>query len=188
MKRFALPFLFFAQKIFWGKARIIRITHRIRGRKYIKYGKRSINWLFMQDRSVFNRSGKPTNIFGENVLIGDYAHIVGNYHLTIGDNVLIASRVFISDTSHGNYKNPLPDSPLIPPNQRELHFSKVEIGNNVWIWENVCILPGVKIGDGSIVGAGSVVTKSFPNDVTVSGNQAGVIKCFDKRLKIWVRV
>lgn len=34
----------------------------------------------------------------------------------------------------------------------------VEIGNDVWIASNVCVLRSVKIGDGAVIGAGAVVT------------------------------
>ena len=37
----------------------------------------------------------------------------------------------------------------------------VEIGNDVWIGENVTILGGIKIGDGAIIGANAVVTKNI---------------------------
>lgn len=53
---------------------------------------------------------------------------------------------------------------------------KVIIGNDVWIGDNVTILPSVKIGNGSIVGAGSVVTKDVPDYAIVVGVPAKVVK------------
>ncbi len=53
---------------------------------------------------------------------------------------------------------------------------KVIIGNDVWIGDNVTILPSVKIGDGVIIGAGSVVTKDIPDYSIVVGVPARVIK------------
>lgn len=38
----------------------------------------------------------------------------------------------------------------------------LEIGNDVWIGSNVCVLRNVKIGDGAVVGAGAVVTHDIP--------------------------
>jgi len=55
------------------------------------------------------------------------------------------------------------------------YFGKVKIGNNVYIGNNVLIMPGVKIGNNVIVGAGSVVTKSFSDDCIVARNPAKVI-------------
>lgn len=36
---------------------------------------------------------------------------------------------------------------------------EVNVGEDVWICGNVCVLPGVTIGKGATIGAGSVVTK-----------------------------
>lgn len=55
------------------------------------------------------------------------------------------------------------------------------IGKNVWICDNVCILPGVKIGDNCIIAAGSVVTKSFEEEgLLIGGVPAKVIKKMEK--------
>lgn len=129
---------------------------------------------------------KPSIYIGNNVVIGDYCHIVGRYNLFIGDNVLIASKVFISDTSHGLYdQSNRASNPIIAPNLRKLHYKKVMIGNNVWIGENVSILPGVMIGDGSIIGANSVVTHDVMENSIVAGNPAKKIKFFDRGLNQW---
>lgn len=55
------------------------------------------------------------------------------------------------------------------------------IGKNVWICDNVCILPGVTIGDNCIIAAGSVVTKSFEEEgLLIGGVPAKVIKKMEK--------
>lgn len=168
-------------KIFWPRARLIRIPHRIRGKKNIKYGYGFTVGYFARIESSGKKLKKPKITIGNNVVIGDYAHIVGNSNLTIGDNVLIASRVFISDTSHGTYSGINSSHPVSHPNERELFYKNVRIGNDVWIGENVCILPGVEIGNGSIVGAGSIVTKDIPENCICAGNPAKIIKQFINR-------
>ena len=50
------------------------------------------------------------------------------------------------------------------------------VGNDVWIGQNVTVLPGVHIGDGAIVGACSVVSKDVPAYHIVGGNPARVIR------------
>ena len=50
------------------------------------------------------------------------------------------------------------------------------IGNDVWIGQNVTIMPSVKIGDGAIVAANSVATKELPPYHIAGGNPAKVIK------------
>ena len=64
-------------------------------------------------------------------------------------------------------------------------FSKIEIGNDVWIGMNSCILPagGVKIGNGVIIGSGTVVTKDVPDYAIVVGNPCRVLKYrFDEKI------
>ena len=57
------------------------------------------------------------------------------------------------------------------------------VGNDVWIGQNVVIMPGVHIGDGTIIAANSVVTKDVPAYHIVGGNPAKVIrKRFDDNL------
>lgn len=60
------------------------------------------------------------------------------------------------------------------------YFGKVKIGNNVYIGNNVLIMPGVSIGNNVIVGAGSVVTKSVNEGSIVGGNPAKVIGNIDE--------
>jgi virginiamycin A acetyltransferase len=52
----------------------------------------------------------------------------------------------------------------------------VIIGHDVWIGDQVIILPGVSIGNGAIIGAGSVLTKSVEPYSVVVGNPARMIR------------
>jgi lipopolysaccharide O-acetyltransferase len=102
--------------------------------------------------------------------------------------VLIASCVFISDHNHGRYDElDMASSPAVPPADRPLSSKPVRIGNNVWLGEYVCILPGVTIGDGSIIGASSVVTHDIPANSIAAGNPARVIRVFDSLTNSWRR-
>ena len=51
-----------------------------------------------------------------------------------------------------------------------------QIGNDVWIGENVFFVGGITIGDGAVVLAGAVVTKDVPPYAVVGGIPAKVIK------------
>ncbi|WP_296875420.1 hypothetical protein [Thomasclavelia sp.] len=50
-----------------------------------------------------------------------------------------------------------------------------EIGDEVYIGPNVCLVEHVKIGNYATIGAGSVVTKDIPSKATAAGNYAKVI-------------
>lgn len=50
------------------------------------------------------------------------------------------------------------------------------VGNDVWIGQNVTVMPGVHIGDGAIIGANSVVAKDIPPYTVAAGNPAEIIK------------
>lgn len=52
----------------------------------------------------------------------------------------------------------------------------IQIGHDVWIGAQSCILSGVTIGDGAIVGANSTVTKDVPPFAIVVGSPARVVK------------
>lgn len=107
---------------------------------------------------------------GHTFLIGSYSKISVSKGVTIGDNVTVASNVFICDSNHGT--SALTDNYL----QNPLSNEEIYIGDGVWIGEKVIILSGASIGKKSIIGAGSVVTKSIPEYCMAVGNPCKVIK------------
>lgn len=116
----------------------------------------------------------PSITIGDNVNIETDCHISAINSVIIGNNVLIASFVYISDHSHGNVND---DWEGRAPLEQSL-YSKgpVIIEDNVWLGEKVTVLPGVHIGRGAIIGANSVVTKDIPAYAVAVGSPAKVIK------------
>ena len=175
-------------KIFYKKARLIRQPFDIRGKEYIE-----LNYGFTcgfgcrLEAYPKNMDGK-TLIFGKNVQINDYVHITAREKVLIEDNVLIASKVFISDLDHGYYSSDTIFDINITPIERKLFSKPVIIHKNVWIGENVSILSGVEIGENSIIGAGSVVTKSIPMNTIAVGNPAIVVKKYNEITKKWEKI
>lgn len=112
--------------------------------------------------------------FGFSALASSQAKII------IGDNVLFASNVLVTNENHGI--NPELDIPYM---SQPLSAKDVYIGNGCWIGEQVCILSGVSIGEKCIIGAGSVVTKSIPDYCIAAGNPAKVLKRYNFETKRW---
>ncbi len=132
---------------------------------------------------------KPQIIIKDNVSAVDFVHIAATNYVEIGNNVLLASRVYISDHNHGIYKGENQSDPDQPPGNHLLDSEqKVIIGDNVWIGQQVSILPGVNIGKGSVIGANSVVTGNIPPYSLAVGAPARVIKIFNREQKQWINV
>lgn len=171
-------------KVVFPKARLIRRPIYIRGRKSMSGCVGLTTGRFCR----FDLEGsKPTLYIGDNCEMGELTHIVARENVHIGNNVLIASKCFISDTNHGVYKGEEQSSPETPPNSRPLVTAPVSIGNNAWIGENVVILAGSKIGDGCVIGANSVVSGEIESGCMAVGAPARIVKRFDPESKKWIK-
>lgn len=169
-------------------ARLLRLPCDIRGKRGIDFGTGLTTGYGCRLES-FSEDGSKTLFFGEKVQINDYVHINALKSVRIGDNVLIASKVFITDLAHGSYAGDENDSfPNTIVKDRPLSSKPVVIENNVWIGELCSVLPGVTIGENSIIGSNSVVTKSIPANSIAVGNPAKVIKRFNFKTKRWERL
>ena len=174
-------------RLFLPGARIIRRPYYIRGSKNIELGRGFTAGVGMRLDAFFDGNEKILTI-GENVEVNDYVHIAAVKSVKIGSNVLIASKVFISDHNHGEYAGDQQSSPEIPPAAREIVAAPVVIEDNVWIGEGVAILPGVTIGRGAIIGANSVVTGNVEPACIYAGAPAKKIKVFDAAAGKWIKV
>jgi lipopolysaccharide O-acetyltransferase len=184
---FYLGLCFLYTKIFFFKARLIRLPFFLYGKNRFLYGRKLT--LGKHNRiDIFYENNSYLNI-GNNVQLNDYNHIACMKSIIIGDDVLIGSRVSIIDHDHGIYKGnknqSLPNSKAI---DREYFCSDVSIGNNVWVGDGVIILPGTKIGDNCIVGAGSVLKNNYPRNTMIVGNPARIVKKYDFKLKQWKKI
>lgn len=172
-------------KLCFPKARLIRRPIHIRGKKGIVYG---AGLTTGHGCRLDVGADKAVMRFGKDARLGDYVHINACREVVIGDNVLMASKIFISDTSHGRYKGENPVRPDTNPSERELVCDPVHIGDNVWIGENVVILPGTTVGSGCVIGANAVLTGgTFPDNCIIVGSPARIVKQYDEELQQWVR-
>ena len=178
-------FSYFFTKIFYPKARLIRLPLYKSGTGF-HYGR----GLTMGKGCRIDTGNKGiTLVIGDDARIGDYVHINADSRVEIGDNVLMASKIFISDTNHGNYNGEEQTPPNSKPSERKYYYKPVLIGNNVWIGENVVILPGTIIGDGCIIGANSVLSgKEYPAGSIIVGAPGKIIKQYNNVTQKWERV
>jgi lipopolysaccharide O-acetyltransferase len=174
--------------LFFSNSRIIRLPVYIRGRKGIIGAKNLTTGVNLRIDIINFDMDTPKLIIGDNVEFNDYVHIGVAKKVTIGDNTLIASKVFISDHNHGSYTGDNQSKPNSSPISRNLISKEIIIGKNVWIGEHVSILPGVTIGDGSIIGAMSVVTHNIPENSIAVGAPASVIKIYNEIRCQWVSI
>lgn len=118
--------------------------------------------------------GVPEIIVGDNCIIREFCHITAINSIRIGNNLLTGTNVLITDNSHGSNLRKEMD---IHPTLRAPHSKgPVVIGDNVWLGNNVCVMPGVTIGDGVIIGANSIVTHDVPSYSIAAGIPVKVIK------------
>ena len=175
-------------RLFYPGARIVRRPFYMRGARHVAIGKGFTTGVGCRIDAFPEQAGTCIHI-GNDVQINDYVHLGSVESIKIGDRVLIASKVFISDHNHGFYKgSEAHSSPFESPIERKLVSAPIVIEEDVWLGEFVCVLPGVTIGRGSIIGAMSVVTRNIPPMCIAVGSPAKVIKTYDVASSSWVAV
>ena len=110
-------------------------------------------------------------------------HIYGNvawgsepWIITLGENVHITDGVKFITHDGGTllYRSQVPDLEITKP---------IVVGNDVYIGNNVILLPGVTVGNNVVIGAGAVVTKDIPDNSVAVGVPARIIKTADEYLQ-----
>jgi acetyltransferase-like isoleucine patch superfamily enzyme len=134
------------------------------------------------------RSFQPRIVIGANVSLSHNVHIAATNYVEIGADVLVGSRVFITDHNHGSYGGTQPSNPLEPPSKRPLESDqRTVIGDRVWLGDGVVVAPGATIGDGAVIGANSVVVGSIPGNSVAAGAPAKVLRTFDVESLQWLK-
>jgi len=134
-------------------------------------------------RRVFIRGGARLEAFGQGsgdgpiLRIGDRTSAQFDLHcgaalsVTIGNDVLIAGRVYITDHDHRFDREE-----RSPGQAGELLCKPVAIRDGAWLGEGCVILKGVTVGERAVVGANAVVTHDVPPWTVVGGVPARVIR------------
>lgn len=155
---------------------------RIAGRKNIYIGKgvyiNSRAWL---EVSPIVKGTDGHLKIGDGCVIGNFNHIFATRSVILGESVLTADKVYISDCAH-EYTDV--NVPVLHQPIKQLN--SVTIGDGAWLGENVCII-GACVGKGSVIGANSVVTKNIPDYSVAVGTPARVIKRYSFERKEWLK-
>jgi len=115
--------------------------------------------------------GGPKLVIGDGTAIQFYFHCGAAGRVTIGRNVLVGGRVYITDHDH-SYDEP----DLSARESPRLKIAPVEIGDGAFLGEGCVILKGVRVGKRAVVAANAVVTRDVPDFTVVAGVPAGVVK------------
>ena len=114
------------------------------------------------------------------VNMGEGVHLYGSigwgtepWIITLGNNIHITNGVRFITHDGGTllFRDQVPDLEITKP---------IKIGDNVYIGNNVLLLPGVTVGSKGIMGAGDVVTHDIPDNSVAVGVPAKVIKTADE--------
>lgn len=183
-------FLLKGKFAYFGKGSVIKPFLNANNLNYIFIGDNvnigSFSWVSVSTDFAGHKAESTNKIrlkIGNNTDVGNNAFIVANNQVEIGEDVIMAPYVYISDHIHSyeDVNKSLHEQPLS-------QNGYVLIGNNVFLGIKSSILPNVKIGDHSVVGANAVVTKDVPPYCVVVGNPARIIKKYNKLKKQWERV
>jgi acetyltransferase-like isoleucine patch superfamily enzyme len=109
-------------------------------------------------------------LIGAKTVLGQECTISAYKHVRIGEQCVIADRAMFIDFDHGAVDVER------PVRRQGIYKRDVDVGSNVWIGYNACILRGVQVGDNSIVGANAVVTRNVPANAVVGGVPARIIR------------
>jgi len=102
---------------------------------------------------------------GKRVKIGQNSFLNCTESISIGDDSGIGGHNYLF--THGSWLSQLDGFPV--------SFKSIEIGERVWLAWCVFVMPGVKLGNNIVVVSNSTITKSFENNLLISGSPAKVI-------------
>jgi acetyltransferase-like isoleucine patch superfamily enzyme len=125
----------------------------------------------------------PELTIGAGTRIGRSVHVACIGEVRIGDEVLVADNVFITDSHHRF------DDAAVPIGRQAMAEARpVVIERGAFIGFRAVILEGVTIGENAYVAAGTVVVEDVPARSVVVGNPARMVRTYDPELGSWRRV
>lgn len=131
--------------------------HRIAHKLWVADDRLAARVLSHANRFVTGIDIHPGATIGRRVVIDHGMGIVIGETASVGDGCLLYKGIVLGGTSLARVKR------------------HPQLGDNVVVGSNACILGAIEIGDGARIGSGSVVVKAVPAGATVVGVPARVI-------------
>ena len=137
--------------------------------------------LIMSEGSLLRIEDDFSMYQGASIIIEKGASLIikGRSYLNTNSYIRCHNRIEIGFDTYISGNVTIRDSDLhfiIENGIKKNNTKPVNIGNHVWIGENVTILKGVNIGDGAVIASNAVVTKNVLAGTIVAGNPAKVIR------------
>lgn len=126
-------------------------------------------WCWIGDGVALRSHGGRVTV-GAKSVVGGGTTVNAYLDVTIGEGVLIADDVHITDFDHRT------DRIDVPIKDQGIVTSPVRIGPDVWLGRGATVLRGVDIGEGSVIGAHAVVTRDVPPYSVAVGAPARVVR------------
>ncbi|MEX2541108.1 MAG: acyltransferase [Trueperaceae bacterium] len=159
----------FGRDVKIGPNSVIKATTRFPG-----------GWLKHPAGEHVSQTFTPTISFGDRVTATSALQVVAFDSITIGDDVMFAGNIYVSDGQHGTGRGD-----LAYKFQGIEGVAPISIGRGAWIGQNVVVLPGSTIGEFAVIGANSVVRGDIPARSMVVGAPARVVRVWDDTSAAW---
>jgi len=140
---------------------------------FVKIGSHVVLEALVPERGV-------TLTIGDGAYLGHSNRITAVGEVVIGEEAMLADRVYVSDTNH------IYEDVTVPIKRQGLRDGRrVEIGRGAWVGIGAVIVGNVRVGEGAVVGANAVVTRDVPDFTVVAGNPAQVVRRHDGERWRW---
>ena len=140
---------------------------------FVKIGAYAVLEALVPERGVTLR-------IADGAYIGNFTRITAVGDVVIGEEAMIADRVYLSDTGH------IYEDVAQPIKRQGLRDGRrIEIGRGAWIGIGAVVVGNVRIGENAVVGANAVVRDDVPDRTVVAGNPARVVRRHDGEQWQW---
>lgn len=151
----------------------------VRGNETVTYVKPTIHnpniivgeFTYFGDKDFESHVTHHYDFYGDKLIIGKFCQIAAgvNFIMNGANHQMNAPSTYPFYIMEGWEQD-------APPLSEFPDKGDTVVGNDVWIGQNVTVLPGVHIGDGAIIGANSTVGSDIPPYSIAVGNPAKVIR------------